>query len=233
MTRLTPHRPLVSAVILLAVVTLTGCAGASRASQAPAPQPEFQMGLEGAIARARADSLRYPYTQADIDFMSGMIHHHAQAIQMSRWASTHGARADVQLLAERIINAQQGEISLMQAWLQDRRQPVPEPNPMGMTMGHGATAHTMLMPGMLTAEQMAQLDAARGEEFDQLFLDFMIQHHRGAVGMVDELFSHRGAGQDESVFKFASDVQVDQATEIRRMLQMLIESPPSSSQGSR
>ncbi len=229
MTRLSRYRHLVLAAALAASggLLLTAC-GSARA-----PLPEFEPGLEGAIARARADSLRYPYTQADIDFMSGMIHHHAQAITMARMAPTHGARPDVQLLAERIINAQQGEIGLMQSWLEARQQPVPEPNPAGMTMGHGEGAHTMLMPGMLTADQMAELDAARGEEFDYLFLSYMIQHHRGAVGMVDELFSHRGAGQDESVFKFASDVQVDQSTEIRRMLQMLIESPPSSSQGSR
>ena len=164
MTRLTPHRPLVSAVILLAVVTLTGCAGASRASQAPAPQPEFQMGLEGAIARARADSLRYPYTQADIDFMSGMIHHHAQAIQMSRWASTHGARADVQLLAERIINAQQGEISLMQAWLQD---------------WYGLAYDPQMSRGDMRA--MERLASLSGADYEIAFMETMIRHHASAI----------------------------------------------------
>lgn len=187
------------------------------------------MGPEGAIERARADSLRYPYTKADIDFMSGMIHHHAQAILIAGWAPSHGASPAVIRLTERIINAQKDEITLMSNWLHDRNQPVPEPNPAGMPMMTNGTEHIMPMPGMLTADQLKQLDAAKGEEFDHLFLTFMIQHHRGAVEMVHELFAHRGAGQDETVFKFASDVEVDQSTEIRRMLQMLIEAPASSS----
>jgi uncharacterized protein (DUF305 family) len=111
----------------------------------------------------------------------------------------------------------------MQSWLRDRRQPVPEPDPAGMKMKMGDMDHVMLMPGMLTPEQMAQLDAARGKEFDRLFLTFMIQHHQGAITMVRELFSTQGAGQDESVFQFANDVQVDQETEIARMRQMLLE----------
>jgi uncharacterized protein (DUF305 family) len=180
------------------------------------------MGDSAAKLRARADSVKYPYTEADIRFMSGMIHHHAQAIKMAGWATSHGASPAVVRLTERIINAQADEIKFMQLWLRDRRQPVPEPNPEGMTMNMGGMQHTMLMPGMLTAEQMRELDAARGAEFDRLFLTFMIQHHRGAVGMVKELFSSHGAGQDESVFKFANDVEVDQTTEINRMLQMLL-----------
>ena len=181
------------------------------------------MGQESAIAQARADSIRYPYTKADIHFMSGMISHHAQAIKMARWAPTHGAGPAVLRLTERIITGQTDEIALMQSWLRDRRQPVPEADPAGMTMTMGSAQHVMLMPGMLTEEQMRQLDAARGVEFDRLFLTFMIQHHRGAVAMVKELFSSHGAGQDVSVFKFASDVEVDQTTEINRMLQMLLE----------
>ncbi|HEX9564826.1 MAG TPA: DUF305 domain-containing protein [Gemmatimonadaceae bacterium] len=183
------------------------------------------MGPESARERARLDSLRYPYTQADIDFMAGMIHHHAQAIQISRWAPTHGASPAVLRLTERIINAQQDEIVIMQSWLGDRNQAAPEPNPAGMPMTHGGMTHVMPMPGMLTPEQLAQLDAARGEAFDRLFLTFMIQHHRGAVEMVKTLFASHGAGQDETIFKFASDVEVDQSTEIKRMLQMLIEAP--------
>lgn len=173
-------------------------------------------------AKARSDSARNPYSAADVHFMSGMISHHAQAIAMSKWAPTHGASAAVIRLTERIINAQGDEIRMMQTWLGDRRQPVPEANPKGMVMDMGGTQHVMLMPGMLTDEQMAQLDAARGVEFDRLFLTFMIQHHRGAVAMVQELFSHNGAGQDETVFKFASDVNVDQTTEINRMAEMLL-----------
>lgn len=184
-----------------------------------------RMGPEAAKERARADSLRYPYTKGDIDFMQGMIHHHAQAIQISKWAPAHGASAAVIRLTERIINAQQDEIALMQSWLRDRNQTVPEPNPAGMPMKHEGMDHVMPMPGMLTDEQLKELDAARGPEFDRLFLTFMIQHHRGAVSMVKTLFANRGAGQDETIFKFAADVEVDQSTEIRRMLQMLLELP--------
>jgi uncharacterized protein (DUF305 family) len=151
---------------------------------------------------------RYPYTDADVSFMSGMIGHHAQAIVMAGWAPSHGAGASVQRLAERIVNAQQDEISLMQQWLRERGRPV----------NH---EHHMLMPGMLSEGQMQELDRARGAEFDRLFLTFMIQHHRGAVSMVKDLFGTYGAAQDEAVFKFANDVNVDQSTEIARMESML------------
>jgi uncharacterized protein (DUF305 family) len=149
--------------------------------------------------------------------MSGMISHHAQAIVMSKLAPTHGASETIRTLAGRIINAQQDEINLMQQWLRERNFPVPEASPTGMKMVMNGVEHEMLMPGMLTPEQMKQLDAARGPEFDELFLTLMIQHHRGAVGMVEKLFSTPGAGQNEIVFKFASDVNVDQTTEIARM----------------
>jgi uncharacterized protein (DUF305 family) len=208
-----------TALAFVAFVTVGGCAR-------PATHAASYIGVMGdsaAILRARADSLKYPYTAADIRFMSGMIHHHAQAIRMASWAPTHGASPAVQRLCARIVNAQQDEIKFAQLWLKDRRQPVPEPNPEGMTMTMGGMQHTMLMPGMLSAEQMKELDAARGKDFDRLFLTFMIQHHRGAVDMVKELFEAHGAGQDEAVFKFASDVNVDQTTEINRMLQMLLE----------
>jgi len=154
--------------------------------------------------------------------MSGMISHHAQAIAMAQWAPSHGAGASVRILSERIINAQTDEIALMQQWLRDRLQPVPEASPTGMKMMMNGMEHEMLMPGMLSPEQMRQLDAARGSEFDRLFLLFMIQHHRGAVAMVKTLLDSYGAGQDLQVFKFASDVNVDQTTEIARMEKMLI-----------
>ena len=194
-------------LLAFAVVLVT----ASCASARPAV-PTQQMGPEAAIARARADSLRYPYTQADIDFMSGMIHHHAQAIVMAKWAPSRGAGAAIQRLTARVINAQTDEIQLMQTWLRDRNQ------------APGAhTGHATAMPGMLSEAQMTEHSAARGSEFDRLFLTFMIQHHRGAVQMVRTLFSSHGAGQDEAIFKFAADVEVDQTTEIQRMLTMLLE----------
>jgi len=153
--------------------------------------------------------------------MSGMISHHAQAIAMARWAPTHRASSSVLTLCGRIINAQQDEIHLMQQWLADRQLPIPEPDPKGMKMVMNGMEHVMLMPGMLSAEQMKQLDGSKGTDFDRLFLTDMIQHHKGAVTMVQELFGSYGAGQDETVFKFASDVNVDQATEIARMERML------------
>ncbi|HJQ20306.1 MAG TPA: DUF305 domain-containing protein [Gemmatimonadaceae bacterium] len=182
------------------------------------------------IARVHADSLRHPYTDADVEFMTGMISHHSQAITMSRMAPTHGASAAVQRLASRIINAQTDEILTMQQWLADRRLPVPAaiPGPMRMTMD--GMEHEMLMPGMLTPAQMQQLDQARGAEFDRLFLTFMIQHHTGAIQMVRQLFGSYGAGQDEVVFKFASDVNVDQTTEVARMQQMLSSLSSTSTQ---
>lgn len=173
------------------------------------------------IAQARADSARYPYTDADVHFMSAMIGHHAQAIDMSRMVPTHAASAEVQRLAERIINAQQDEIRTMQRWLSDRRKPVPEAKAGPMKMMMGGMVHEMLMPGMLTKAQMDSLDASRGAEFDRRFLISMIRHHQGAVSMVTDLFGSYGAAQDQTVFKFASDVGVDQTTEIARMQRML------------
>jgi uncharacterized protein (DUF305 family) len=214
---------LVSTVV--ATLVPVGCASSRSATVQTAPDPVAagRMATPAAIARARSDSMRYAYTAADIHFMSGMIGHHAQAITMSRWAPTHGADPAVQRLAARIINAQQDEIGAMQQWLRDRQQPVPDARPMSMTMPMPMPGmeHEMLMPGMLTDEQMKALDAARGEAFDKLFLRDMIQHHNGAVTMVKQLFDTDGAAQDELVFKFASDVQVDQTTEIARMQQML------------
>lgn len=171
-------------------------------------------------AQAPSDTVRAAlrFTAADVNFMSGMIAHHAQAVAMARWAPSHGASQTVQTLCLRIINAQTDEIALMQRWLQDKHQPVPTPDPRGMHMA--GMDQPMLMPGMLTPEQMAQLDAARGPQFDQLFLRSMIQHHHGAVDMVNSLFG-QGAGEEETVYKFASDVYADQTTEIARMQRML------------
>jgi uncharacterized protein (DUF305 family) len=212
-----------SALLLLATTALVACSSTNR----PVPSGEVvpsPVGSEdpAAVAQAKADSIRHPYTAADIHFMSGMIGHHAQAIVMARWAPSHGASPSVRTLAERIINAQQDEIATMQHWLRDRQQPVPDAVATGMRMQMNGMEHEMLMPGMLTDAQMKELDAARGPEFDRLFLTDMIQHHRGAVTMVKQLFDSYGAGQDETVFKFASDVNVDQTTEIGRMQKMLV-----------
>ena len=194
-----------------------------------APEPATaDKGEQAAIAKARADSVRHPYTDADVQFMSGMIGHHAQAVVMSGWAPSHDASPSVRTLAERIINSQQDEIATMQTWLRDRNQNVPEASAAGMKMMMNGKEHHMLMPGMLTPDQMTQLDQAKGGDFDRLFLTFMIQHHRGAVTMVKSLFATYGAGQDETIFKFASDVNVDQTTEIARMEKMLAALTPVS-----
>lgn len=207
---------------LLAIVTVAACSRATRGAVSTSPQPAIVgQGDSSAIAKAKADSARYPYTAADVHFMSAMIGHHAQALVMAGWAPTHGASSSVRTLAERVINAQQDEIATMQTWLRNRRQTVPEARPTGMKMMMNGVEHEMLMPGMLTEAQMKQLDQARGKEFDRLFLTFMIQHHQGAVSMVKDLFGSYGAGLDETVFKFASDVNVDQSTEIDRMQTML------------
>jgi uncharacterized protein (DUF305 family) len=175
------------------------------------------------IYLARVDSARMRYTEADVRFMTGMIHHHAQAIEMSALAPDHTANPRIHTLARRITNAQRDEIATMRRWLHDRD--LPAPPPMEEMAAHAAMGHAqmqgMSMPGMLTPEQMQSLRQAHGDAFDRLFLTLMIQHHRGAMSMVKELFATDGAGQDEEVFKFASDVQVDQATEVARMEGML------------
>ncbi len=221
---------------LFVIVMLGACASAPAGSVDTTPQPAAADSVtQSGIEAARADSARHPYTEADIEFMTSMIGHHAQAIVMSNLAPARTESPSIRTLALRIINSQQDEIATMQQWLRDRRQPVPDPTA-PMVMAHGAghemhgAGHDAMMPGMLSPAQLQQLDEARGANFDRLFLSFMIQHHRGAVAMVERLFGSFGAGQDESVFRFATDVNVDQITEIARMEQMLValisETPP-------
>ena len=163
-----------------------------------------------------------PPSAADVNFMTGMIPHHAQAIVMCAMAASHGARADVRILCERITVGQRDEIAIMQTWLSDHGLSVPDAKSTRhrMVMPNGME-HDMLMPGMMSDEEMAALDKARGPEWDRLFLIGMIKHHEGAMTMVEELFASYGAAQDDTVFKFASDVFADQGTEIDRMRQML------------
>ena len=216
--------PLVPAVAASLALVLGATAAAA---QLPAAPDSRALGDSAYVVRARADSARRPYTDADVRFMSGMIAHHAQAVIMSRMAPTHGASPAVRTLAERIINAQQDEIGLVQSWLRDREKPVPDPlhDPAGGMAGmpgmEGMHQDHALMPGMLTDAQLRELDAARGAAFDRLVLTYMIRHHNGAIAMVKDLFEQTGAGQDELVFKFANDVQVDQSTEVARMQRML------------
>ena len=212
-------RPL-SLVALFAASGLIACSAAMR------PPSEADDPTLSPAAQARADGGRPPYTAADVSFMQGMIAHHAQALEMVALAPTNGARGDVRILAERIDVAQRDEIAFMQRWLRERGETVPP-----VHAAHGMPGHQMpmsggmLMPGMLSAEQMAELRAARGPEFDRLFLTYMIQHHEGAVTMVEQLFGSPGAGQEINVWRFASDVEADQGSEIARMRAML--APPS------
>ena len=198
----------VTGVCLVLIALTAGCASAPPKGLHPTPPTLGTL----------------PYSDADVDFMAGMIPHHAQAVVMAGWAPTHGARKDVAILCERIVVAQRDEIALMQTWLSDRGLPVPDATSTRhrMKMPNGMV-HDMLMPGMLSDEEMAALDRARGPEFDRLFLLGMIKHHQGAIDMVDVLFKSYGAAQDETVFKFANDVQADQSIEIDRMQKMLEE----------
>lgn len=164
-----------------------------------------------------------PYVQADVNFMTGMIGHHAQAVKIAGWAPTHGASPSVVTLTERIVVGQQDEIVLMETWLRKRGQPIPD-----TTTAHAMMPgmdHSMHMPGMLNAAQLDTLDQARGTAFDRYFLIYMIQHHMGAIVMVNELFSTPGGGQDEDTFRLASNIYADQTTEIARMQKMLAALP--------
>lgn len=188
-----------------------------------------------------------PWTQGDVDFMAGMIHHHAQALQMTALIEDRSRSAGVRQMGLRMEISQRDEIRLMQNWLSERDQEVPEvvlekgPDQGTMSgegMDHGAMGHSamgdmagsggdmpgglMEMPGMLSAEQMRTLRDSEGDAFDALFLEYMIQHHTGAIAMVHELFATPGAGQDSKVFQFADDVEADQLAEIDRM-QMLLQ----------
>lgn len=165
------------------------------------------------------------YTPADVNFMQGMIPHHAQAVRMARLSPTNAGSRDVRMLSERIIVSQADEIELMRTWLRDRGERVPPPDATHHRMTHGGMEHDMLMPGMLTEEELAQLERARGVEFDRLFLTLMIRHHQGALTMVDELFSSPGAAHDDLVYTFASDVWADQTSEIDRMEKLLAALP--------
>jgi uncharacterized protein (DUF305 family) len=209
------------------VLGVGGCAKTGSADTQPSPRAASTHQSRSVAAEQKPSQGQYPFTDADVKFMSGMIGHHAQALVMAGWAPSHGASASVRTLCERIINGQQDEIATMQRWLKDRGLPVPEARPMPMKMKMGSAEHEMLMPGMLTDEQMKDLDQARGPEFDRKFLTYMIQHHKGAITMVQQLFGTNGAAQDEATFKMANDISADQTTEVARMERMLAAMPPA------
>lgn len=200
------------------------CAASGPGAPAPAARPDAdRVARLEAIYQARADSLLLNPHEADVHFITGMIGHHAQALVMAGFAPDNGASPAVQVLCARIINAQSDEIAIMQRWLAERGLPVPEIHIEGSTLMVHGPEHAMNMPGMISPEQLRELGEARGPDFDRLFLTYMILHHEGAVTMVHDLFATDGAAQGDFIFKIASDIQVDQATEIARMELMLEE----------
>ena len=206
-----PQGPTIHAMVFVASIAVAGC---STAAQVPAAAP-------APASASGAMSSRPPRSEADVQFMSGMIPHHAQAVLIAGWAASHGARSDVRVLCERIVVGQRDEIALMQFWLRERGEAVPAATATHMKMTMNGMEHDMLMPGMLNEAQLAQLDTAKGTEFDRLFLLAMIGHHEGAITMVDALFGAKDAAQDDVVYRFASDVYADQTTEIDRMQKIL------------
>ena len=166
-----------------------------------------------------------PNSPADVQFMQGMIMHHAQAVEMTALIESHTQNKALRLLGARISRSQSDEIKFMKRWLAARGEPVSARSSMGEMPGMDMSSHQMLMPGMLTAKQMNALRKAKGKEFDHLFLTGMIQHHNGALIMVKDLFANAGAGQDAELFNFATDVDSGQRAEIRIMQTMLEEKP--------
>ena len=225
---------------LLAASTLAGlfclpvCAQQAGTSAPVIVQP----GAPGQPTRTLPPSTRAtlpPTSPADVKFMQGMIMHHAQAVEMTALIESHTSNKNVRSLGARISHSQSAEIKFMERWLATRGEPTSQmmPEMPGMDMsshamnnsGSHSMSHSMLMPGMLTAEQMEALRKAKGAGFDRLFLTGMIQHHGGALIMVKDLFDTAGAGQDAELFNFATDVDSGQRAEIRIMKTMLGEKP--------
>ena len=213
---------LVAAGTLAGLFSLPVCAQQAD----PGTPVVVQPGAPGQPTRTLPPSTRAtlpPRSSADVQFMQGMIMHHAQAVEMTALIASHTENKDLRLLGARISHSQSEEIRFMQRWLATRGEPLSlaMPEMPGMDM----SKQPMLMPGMLTPEQMEALKKAKGAEFDQLFLTGMIQHHNGALIMVRELFDTAGAGQDAELFNFTTDVDSGQRAEIRIMQTMLRDKP--------
>jgi uncharacterized protein (DUF305 family) len=222
---------------------VAGAATASdqQANSLPVGVPIVQPGAPGQSSKTLAASTvvltpRAPL-EADISFMQGMIHHHAQAVEMVDLLRTRSRNKKLQALGNRISISQTDEMKYMKLWLEDRGQPVPMAHGEmdHSTMSHDMKGHDMkamagmnmssmpMMPGMLTPRQMEELTKASGPAFDRLFLTGMIQHHTGALIMVEDLFDTAGAGQDNVLYDFATDVDNTQRAEIEIMKSMLKE----------
>jgi uncharacterized protein (DUF305 family) len=217
-------RRLAGVVAIIAAFVPLGTAVSQTQPPPPPPPPIVQPGAPGGASRLisaeEASNLAgIQYAEADVRFMQGMISHHAQALEMTALLASRSERDVMHQLAKRIELSQEDEIRMMQEWLRTRGQEVTE-----VDAHHAHGAH--LMPGMLTAEEMSQLGEARGIEFDRLFLELMIKHHRGALTMVEDLLAQQGAAQDSQIFAFTSDITSDQSMEIDRMDVMLRELSP-------
>ena len=207
-------------VVLLFALTGVACRSGAPATPAAtppgsAPARTVQPGAPGEASKvvSARPAAALKHTAADAAFMQGMIGHHAQALEMVELLKTRTSSQDMKMLGLRIEVSQKDEIKMMQTWLREHGESVPDE--------HAMHAHdARLMPGMLTPDQIAKLTGARGEDFDRLFLEFMIQHHDGALIMVKELMASPGAGQESNIFAFASDVEADQSAEITRMRRM-------------
>lgn len=213
--------------LVLIAAAGTACASSGTASSGTAvpaatgePAPLIQPGAPGSAnktvaAEQAADLSKVQATAADVTFMQGMIGHHSQALEMVALLETNSQSDDMKRMALRIKISQDDEIAMMKDWLTARGKPLPD--------AHAHHTHAGMMPGMLTPEQMEKLAAAKGKAFDALFLEYMIQHHEGALTMVKELFATPGAAQEGDIFAFASDVEADQQMEIDRMGALLRE----------
>jgi uncharacterized protein (DUF305 family) len=196
----------------------------SRAQQKDSPAPVIvQPGAPGKPTKTLPPSTKGtlpPRSQADVEFMQGMIMHHQQAVEMTALIPSHTGNRNLQSLGARISSSQSGEIKFMQRWLAARGEPLSMAMP-GMPDMDRSGRPMALMPGMLTPDQMEALRKAKGAEFDHLFLTGMIQHHNGALTMVKDLFDTAGAGQDADLFNFATDADNTQRAEIKIMQSML------------
>jgi uncharacterized protein (DUF305 family) len=225
------------ASVLAAATAFAGLSPLRVCAQRPAPTKPVvvQPGAPGKATRVLPPTTKAklpPVSTADVQFMQGMIVHHAQAVEMTALIESHTENKEVRSLGARISHSQADEIKFMKRWLVSRGQPVADPthDMHKMHTNHKTTSHEQLaqmamMPGMLTAAQMEALRQAKGAEFDRLFLIGMIQHHGGALTMVKELFDTAGAGQEAELFNFATDVDSGQRAEIRIMQNMLEQNP--------
>jgi uncharacterized protein (DUF305 family) len=216
--------------LLLAAIILSSPAPAQQSDSAP--PVVVQPGAPGKPSKNLPPSTAAklpPRSQAEVEFMQGMIMHHAQAVEMTALIASHTENKALRSLGARISSSQSDEIRFMKRWLAARGEPVSMAMP-GMPDMDRAGNRMGLMPGMLTAEQMEALRKAKGSGFDHLFLTGMIQHHNGALTMVRDLFNTAGAGQDAEVFDFATDADNTQRAEIRIMQAMLDHKIPEEKQ---